>query len=113
MPERVFRTRGESRLVDELGGDQFVNTSIDSQAGQQSVAKARSDDRGGGKRFSGRRGEPVDASVDGRLQRCRNTDLADVGVAGVAATGAAQNAALGKLVGALLPSEKVARGPAS
>src|ERR1700743_1619867 len=106
MPERVFRTRGEPRLVDELGGDQFVNTSIDSQAGQQSVAKARSDDRAGGKRFSGRRGEPVDASVDGRLQRCRNTDLADVGVAGVAAAGGAPTDARGKLAGGVLPDKE-------
>ena len=73
MPERVFRARRKTYLVDELASLEFgdggpVLTGLGQDGAQQIEAEPGTDDGAGVQRMFGRRAEAVDAGGDSGLQ---------------------------------------------
>ena len=111
MVEGVLRVRGEPHLIDELRIEQLVERRVDAERGEQVGSEAGTDDRRRVQCPLGRGGQPVDASLDGRLHRRRHRDVGDIRATDIAAVLAGQHAALGQLAHHLLGEERVPGGP--
>ncbi len=107
MPERIFGTRTEPHLVDQLSIDQLLNGGIDPKAHQQIRAEARSDDGSRGKRAFCRGASRV---MRAAIVTCRVAGTQHLGRfthANAASSLAHQDTTFGELTGDLLARERI------